>query len=194
MLLYNSYVGTSKRGLLCLHGSSSIYCLYFIHYIISCERHWSIVIFIVTLFIVTLIIRAWLFSRIDKRTLDRLFRLLLRRKPSPTPLSDSSSSSRSSVWVTSSLTAYRVGAGAMNAQQPTSISTWLGQIKLKKIMSLQEPRAKNSVVLGVIFTREVGGAGGAVLGPAPGDPGFALLVLVEAAAVIKPRAMGASAS
>jgi len=43
----------------------------------------------------------------------------------------------------------------MNAQQPTSISTWLGQIKLKKIMSLQEPRAKNSVVLGVIFTREV---------------------------------------
>ena len=41
---------------------------------------------------------------------------------------------------------------------------------------------------------KVGGAGGAVLGPAPGDPGFALLVLVEAAAVTKPRAMGASAS
>ena len=41
---------------------------------------------------------------------------------------------------------------------------------------------------------KVGGAGGAVLGPAPGDPGFALLALVEAAAVIKPRAMGASAS
>eukprot|EP00984_Skeletonema_dohrnii_P003672 scaffold1271_cov149-Skeletonema_dohrnii-CCMP3373.AAC.2 len=36
-----------------------------------------------------------------------------------------------------------VGVGAMNAQLPTSISTWLGPINLKKTMSLQEPRAKS---------------------------------------------------